>query len=344
MNDEKNEVTKSHVPTQKHLYVYTSFLAILLIAAGYNYGPYVFFIAITAYAVALPIELLFARYRKRDLDKSWMVTPLVITLLMPPSIPLWIVGVASGFGIFFGKAIFGGLGKNVFNPALVGVLFVTISFSPFMISQWFNPEDADMLLPSTEEIGYSNATDDVITSATPLISMNASDDSYEYRTIDLLFGNVSGTLGETFRVGILILGVGLLLLKVADWRIPTALIGTVFFATFLGKLLLPNAFPDPVVTFLDGGVFFDALSVAFMSLLVGGVLFGAFFIATDPVTAPRKQWAKVFYAIGIGLLVVLIRNFATFAEGLVFAIIIMNAVAPLLDQWNDTTTVETEGA
>ncbi len=344
MSEATNDGIKTQVPTQRNLYIFTSFLAILLISAAFIYGPYVLFIALTAYLVALPIELLFAKYRKLELDRSWMVTPLVITLLMPPSIPLWIVGIASGFGVFFGKAIFGGLGKNVFNPALVGYLFVIISFSPFLVAQWFDPQEGDMLLPSTSQIGYSNAEDDAITSATPLINMNDSETAFEYRTVDLLFGDVSGTLGETFRVAIIILGVGLILLKVADWRIPVALIGTVFTVTFLGKLLLPNAFPNPVFEMFSGGLFFDAIAVATMSLLVGGLLFGAFFVATDPVTAPLKPWPKVLYAIGIGLITVLIRNFGTFAEGILFAIIIMNAVAPLLDLWKDEPEPETEGS
>ena len=137
---------------------------------------------------------------------------------------------------------------------------------------------------------------------------------FTYQFTDLLFGNVPGAIGETFRIGIIILGIALLVLKAADWRIPLAYLGGFVILTGLGHLLDAGRFPDP-----------------FISLFVGGILFAAFFIATDPVTAPLTGKGRIVYGLGLAFFTVLIRNMATFQEGVIFAVILMNAIAPLID-------------
>lgn len=296
--EQQTQLKLETTPTKKNLLIFTGSLLILLVASAILYGLYVLAVAAVALVSGGLVEYLFAKVRKTEFDISWIVSPLVLTMMLPPTIKLWVVAVATVFGIFFGKAIFGGLGKNIFNPAVVGVLFVTISF-PSLITA------AEWIHPSID--GFAGST--------PLAMLNRGGD-FTYPLIDLLIGNVPGSIGETFRIGIIVLGIALLVLKVADWRIPVAFIGSFLGLTALGYWLAPTSFPDPII-----------------SLFVGGLMFSAFFVATDPVTAPIKPWGKIIYGIGIAFFTILIRNFATFQEGIIFAIILMNAIAPLIDGW-----------
>jgi len=296
--EQQTQLKLETTPTKKNLLIFTGSLLILLVASAILYGLYVLAVAAVALVSGGLVEYLFAKVRKTEFDISWIVSPLVLTMMLPPTIKLWVVAVATVFGIFFGKAIFGGLGKNIFNPAVVGVLFVTISF-PSLITA------AEWIHPSID--GFAGST--------PLAMLNRGGD-FTYPLIDLLIGNVPGSIGETFRIGIIVLGIALLVLKVADWRIPVAFIGSFLGLTALGYWLAPASFPDPII-----------------SLFVGGLMFSAFFVATDPVTAPIKPWGKIIYGIGIAFFTILIRNFATFQEGIIFAIILMNAIAPLIDGW-----------
>jgi RnfABCDGE-type electron transport complex D subunit len=283
--------------TKRQMQIFTIALLPLVFAGIYNYGVYVLAMLVTAYIAALVVEFAFAKVRKIKLDASIIVTPLIFTLVLPPTLPLWIVAIGSAFGVFFGKAIFGGFGKNIFNPAMVGRLFITISFPAFMATMWLNPQT------------------DTITAATPLGLLNRQAD-LGVDVMDLLTGNVAGSIGETFRLGIIVIGIILIFLKIINWRIPIYFIGTVFVVTGIGFLLAPETYENPI-----------------LSLLVGGVLFGAFFVATDPVTAPYTNLGRSIYGIGLGLITIVIRNFAAFPEGVMFAVIIMNAIGPLLDDW-----------
>ncbi len=281
--------------TSRNLSILGVALGILLLASAIIFSFYVLLVAVVAVIVAALVELLFSSVRKLPFDYFWFITPLIFTLLLPPSVPVWIAGVGSFFGYFFGKSIFGGRGKTIFNPALVGILFVTISFPQFISTAWLDPVTG------------------VIGTQTPLSLLN-SGNAFTYTMSDLLFGYTPGSIGETFRIGILVLGLLLAALKVIDWRIPLGVLGTVFIVTLAGYYIFPDNFANP-----------------YYSLFVGSVLFAAFFVATEPVSAPIKPWGKLYYGIGIGLLIVLIRNFGTFPEGTVFAIILMNAVGALFD-------------
>ncbi|MBN2268774.1 MAG: RnfABCDGE type electron transport complex subunit D [Acholeplasmataceae bacterium] len=281
--------------SNRNIIILLSALFVLLIYGTVVFGLKAIWIALVSYIAAVIVEWTFAKIRKKKMGLSFLITPLIFALMMPVTMDLWIVAVGSAFGVFFGKMIFGGQGKNIFNPALVGVLFVTVSFPLQMNTRWLNPET------------------DLVSAVTPLISLNRAL-PMDYSLMDLLLGQVPGVIGETFRLGILVLGLLLILLKVIDWRIPLSLIGTLFVITAIGNLVLPDNFVDPVY-----------------SLLVGGLMFAAFFVATDPVSMPLKSWGRVVYGVGIALLTVIIRNFATFPEGLTFSIVIMNAIAPLID-------------
>jgi len=284
--------------------IYTGFLLILLVASSIIFGLYALLIALVAILGSASVEFVFAKVRKKPLDYSLLITPLIFALIMPPTVPLWIVIIGSVFGTFFAKSLFGGLGKNVFNPALVGYIFVSISFPRYLNTQWLNPQT------------------DVIASTTPLIQLN--NNALAYNLWELLVGNVPGTLGETFRLGILVLGIALVVLKIIDWRIPLGMLGSVFVINWLGGYLFPDLFRDPVA-----------------SLLVGSVLFGAFFVATDPVTAPTFGWGRLVYGIGIGAIIMVIRADAgAYPEGTAFAIVIMNAIAPLIDSYKKEPSLE----
>lgn len=293
---------------KKNTYIFTGALAILLIVAAFIFGWYVLAIAAVSYAASFIVEILFSKFRKKELDYGWMVTPLLIALLMPPAIPLWTVGIAAFFGVFFGKNIFGGSGKYIFSPALVGYLFVLISFPAQMATAWIDPQTADLF-----------------TGATSLNLFNRGL-PIGYNMFDLLMGNTIGTLGETFRLGIIVIGILLMVLKVSDWRIPLSYLGSFFVITGIAFLIWPDSIgKDPV-----------------LSLLLGSILFGAFFIAIDPVTAPVTGKGRIIYGIGLGLLTFIIRNFGTFHEGVTFTIIIMNAISPLIDNKTVKKTVTSE--
>ena len=295
MNQEHSSETLN-VPTLKNQLILTAAGGILLIAAAFIFGAYVLAIAAVSYAVSIIIELAFAKFRKKKLDIGWMVTPMLFALIVPPTLPLWMVGVGAGFGVFFGKAIFGGTGKTIFNPAIVGVLFLIVSFPIHMTQTWVNPSNPD-----------------IAAGPTPLNALNRGIDS-GFDIQDLLFGFNSGTLGETFRLGILILGILLIVLKVINWKVPVFYLGTVFAVNLVGQWLNPDLFRDPL-----------------LNLLTGGLMLGAFFFASDPQTTPLSTRGMIFYGIGLGLLTVIIRVYATFPEGVTFSIILMNAISPLLD-------------
>ena len=282
--------------TQRKIMIMAIGLLILLGSSAMIFGIHVILLAAMATVFALFVEYLFAKFRKLPLDPAWMITPLLVTLMMPPTSPLWMVAIGSSFGVFFGKAVFGGYGKHIFNPAVVGILFLYFAFPSLMLTKWLNP-----------------VTQDVVSAATPLITLNRNL-PFDYSLMQLLLGNVAGTIGETSRLVILVVGFVFILLKVIDWRVPASYLGTVFLLNLVGGMLWPNQFRDP-----------------FLSLMVGGLLFGAFFVASDPITTPQYPLSKLFYGFGLGLITVVIRNFATFPEGVVFAVIIMSAVSPLLD-------------
>ena len=196
--------------------------------------------------------------------------------------------------MLFGKEVFGGTGRNIFNPALVGRLFITVAFPAIMTTAW--------RLPYT----------DTITAATPLTLYKTEQTLTP--PLRLLFGQCAGSMGEIFRLGIIIGGLFLMYSKVSNWRIPVSYIGSVLVLSFIGHKFLPVKVAPPLFQFL-----------------AGGLLFGAMFMATDPVTSPFTRSGKYIFGILCGLLTVLIRSFSGYVEGVMFSIVIMNAFTPLID-------------
>jgi Na(+)-translocating NADH:ubiquinone oxidoreductase B subunit len=219
------------------------------------------------------------------------------------------VALGVAFGVFIGKELFGGTGRNVFNPALVGRCFLALAYPKAMSSSWVEP-GTNITGRLFQYIDASNI--DAMSSATPL----ALAKSGEYCSVSrLLLGNVSGSVGETSAIAIILGGVFLLLTGIANWRTVVSVLGSFSILAGILHYNQPEQF-GPVA----------------WHLCAGGLLFGAFFMTTDPVTGPTTNSGKWIYGIIIGCVTVLIRNFTAYVEGVTFAILLGNIVAPILDE------------
>ncbi len=263
-------------------------------ASIYFYGLQAVKIIVVSYVAGGIVEVLFAFIRKREIEEGFLVTGLIFPLTLPPSTPLWVVAVGVIFGVIFGKEVFGGTGRNIFNVALVGRLFVTIGFPEIMTTSWMDP------------------LTDALTSATPLVVYKSTQTFPPL--LNLLLGTAPGSLGETFRIGIILGGLFLMFTRVGNWRIPITYLGTVFVISLIGNRFMPMQIAPPQ-----------------FQLLAGGLLYGAMFMATDPVTSPYTKTGKFIFGIAAGIFTVLIRAFSGFTEGVMFSIVLMNGFTPLID-------------
>jgi RnfABCDGE-type electron transport complex D subunit len=277
-------------------YMSTVILALIptTVAAIVFFGWHILAMILTSYVVGGVIEVAFAVIRKKEIEEGFLVTGLIFPLVLPPTAPLWVVAVGIAFGVFFGKEVFGGTGRNIFNPALVGRIFVTIAFPEIMSATWKAP--------------FSDA----VTAATPLAAYRSEQVAAPY--LDLLLGQVPGSAGEVFRLGIIAGGLLLMLTRVSSWRITAGYLASVGLFAWIGHSLASQTFAPPLFQFLSGGL-----------------LFGAVFMATDPVTSPTTRAGKWIFGLGCGVVTVLIRTFSGFTEGVMFSIVFMNALAPLID-------------
>lgn len=245
-------------------------------------------------------------------DGSAVLTGLLLAFNMPTNLPIWIIIIGSLVAIGIGKMSFGGLGNNVFNPALVGRVFLLISF-PVQMTSW--------PVPGANMTSYLDAT----TGATPLSIMKeglANGESVSTlmskipSVTDMFLGNMGGSAGEIAAVALLIGLVFMLIRKIITWHIPVAVIGTIVIFTGLLHLAHPEAYAGPM-----------------FNIMTGGVMLGAIFMATDYVSSPMANKGMIIYGIGIGLITVIIRVFGAYPEGVSFAILIMNAFVPLIDKY-----------
>jgi electron transport complex protein RnfD len=255
-------------------------------------------------ASCMVAEWLFARWRGRRAplrDLSTTVTGVILGLSLPWSAPWYVGAVASFVAIGLGKAVFGGLGQNIFNPAMVGRAFVMISFASVMGATSYMRPGSSL---------------EVLTQATPLTAAKEAVE-VDLPGLWLMFlGNINGSLGETSALACLLGG------SFLCWRRSAS--GETALSVLLGAALVAG-----VANLVD-----PETPLTVLHHLVGGSLFfGAFFIATDPVTSPLTRRGKVIYGIGIGVLVVLIRLFSNYPEGVVFAVLLMNAMVPLINRW-----------
>lgn len=244
---------------------------------------------------------------KAKVSEALFVTCLLFTLTLPPSVPFWIAAVGIAFGVVFGKCVFGGFGRNIFNPALVGRCLIYVSFPAYMTITWAQPYSG---FPGGF-INWSSGVD-AMTSATPMISLNKEGIITDH--LHLFLGNISGSLGETSALIILVAAVYLIVTKTASWKIIVSCMASfVIFSSIL---------------YLTGVIAADPL----FSILSGGFLFAAVFMATDPVSAPKQETSKYIYGALIGVVAMVIRAFSIFTEGVMFAILIVNTFVPLIDR------------
>jgi len=282
-----------------------------ILAAFYFFGWRFLAMVIVSYAAGLTVEALFAMVRKEGINEGFFVTGILWPLILPPNLPLWMVALGVAFGVFVGKELFGGTGRNLFNPALVGRCFLALAYPAKMAESYLEPSQSVFgclpfhWIPSASSV-------DAVSVATPL----AGAKSGELASVaHMLLGSVSGSAGETSAVAIILGGTFLLLTRVANWRTVVSTLGS--FVVLAGAIFYSHQ---------------QSLNLVIWHLFAGGLLFGTFFMATDPVTGPTTNAAKWFYGIVIGSTTVLIRNFTGYVEGVTFAILLGNIVAPILDE------------
>lgn len=296
----------SQVSTRK---IMLSVIIALVPATAYGiylYGSAALFLVLASVAASVASEWLFRKITRQDShigDLSAVVTGLLLALILPPSTPVWMVLLGDIMAIVVAKEFFGGLGQNPFNPALIGRAFLLMSF-PAAITTWHKPfqglVDATTTATPLNLVKQGASLKDVAT------SVGAPDIGSLYQ--QLFLGNRAGSIGESSIVLVLLGGVFLLALGVIQWIVPVCMLAsTALFSLVFGM--------DPL-----------------FSLLSGGVVFGAFFMATDYASSPLTNKGKAIYGVGIGAIIVLIRKLGGFPEGVTYAILIMNMLSPYLDK------------
>ncbi|MEE4608713.1 MAG: RnfABCDGE type electron transport complex subunit D [Desulfobacteraceae bacterium] len=256
-------------------------------------------------AACLAVEALCAVMRRRRpplADGSAAVTAIILALSLPATAPWYTAVIGSAAAIGIGKALFGGLGTNLFNPAMVGRAFVMISFAGALGAAGYQDPRSSI---------------DILSQATPLTAFQQS--GVSAGLADLFFGQTNGSLGETSALACLAGGLFLCLRRSATWRIPASILSAA-----------------GVIALLDTGIGAEGWTAAH-HLLSGALLFGAFFIATDPVSSPLTPRGQIIYGAGIGALVMVIRIFSGYPEGVMFAVLLMNALTPLINRWTIPT-------
>ena len=261
-------------------------------------------IIVVSYVVGLAIEFGFAQARGHEVNEGFLVTGFLIPLIMPVSTPLWIVALATAFAVVFGKEVFGGTGMNVFNPALLARVFVFFAYTTQI---------------SGEQVWYSDwkmlgAQVDGVSGATALERLAVSGNDMGFSALDAFLGFIPGSFGETSTLAILIGAALLLYTGIASWRTMVSV--------FVGGLAMGYVFQWCGVTAYP----------AWWHLIIGGFAFGAVFMATDPVTSAQTNTGKYIVGLMTGALAVLIRVVnPAYPEGMMLAILFMNAAAPLVD-------------
>jgi len=277
-------------------------LAPALLAALYLNGPRLLAMIIVSYMAGGAVEVAFAAIRKKEIHEGFLVTGLIFPMVLPGALPLWMVAVGVAFGVFVGKELFGGVGRNVFNPAIVARCFLALAYPRAMSGGYVAPGGPGRLL---EWVGL-----DAVSGATPL-GLAKQGAWMDVPLLDMFLGRIAGSAAETSTLAILIGGGFLLMTRVANWRTVAAVLGS---AAVMALMLC------------------DGLTEVAWQLCAGGLMFGAFFMATDPVTSAATGLGKVVYGVIIGVVVMLIRNFTGYVEGVMFAILLGNIVAPVIDE------------
>ncbi len=287
-----------------------------LFTSVFYFGLGAIIVTLTSVVSCLLFEYLIQKFLlKKPLsitDGSALVTGLLLAFNLPSNMPVFIVIIGSFVSIGVAKMTFGGLGSNPFNPALVGRVFMLISF-PVQMTSWPVPK------------GFGTGYTDAVTGATPLAVIKEGLKNGESLSklmgeiptpAQMFLGNMGGSMGEIAAIALLIGFIYLLATKVITWHIPVSVVGTIAIFTAILWLMNPEKNADPM-----------------FHILAGGVLLGAIFMATDYVTSPMVPKAMIIYGCGIGIITVVIRVYGAYPEGVSFAILIMNAFVPLMNTY-----------
>ncbi len=304
---------KAGVSTARIMWSVVGSLVPVVAASAWFFGYPALLVILSATLGAVATERAFGP-RGSLRDGSAAITGLLLGLALPAGLPLWMAFVGGAFGIGFGKAIFGGLGQNVFNPALLGRAFLQAAFPvalttwPAVGGGWTATRGATFAVPFT-----GGATADAVTAATPLGLWKFEGEATPLGA--LAIGQTGGSLGETASILILLGGAYLAWKRYLDWRIPVAVFGSVALLSAILSAIDPARYPGPL----------------FM-LFSGGLMLGAVYMATDPVTSPVTHAGAWIFGLGIGVLVVVIRSWGGLPEGVMYAILLMNALVPFIDR------------
>ncbi|MGD7036163.1 RnfABCDGE type electron transport complex subunit D [Methylotuvimicrobium buryatense] len=286
--------------------------------AVYAFGINALLVILTSLIACVLTEHLLNKFSNRPstiADGSAVITGLLLGLTLPPIFPLWMTFIGGVLAIALGKFVFGGLGYNAFNPALVGRAILQAAF-PVAITTWHPAFLADRFTRVSESVltfPFAKPVVDGISGATPLSAFKF--DQVTTESADLALGLVSGSIGETSSVLIALGGLYLIARKMMNWRIPVAILGSVYVLSGILYWINPEIYPSP----------------EFM-LFSGGLMLGAVFMATDMVGSPITSLGVVIYGIFIGLLVVVIRIWGGLPEGVMYAILLGNALSPHIDR------------
>lgn len=297
---------------EKNMYGVLIALLPALLVSFYYFGIGAVAVTLTSVVACVAVEYLIVRFLMKSkeltiLDGSAALTGLLLALNLPSSLPFWIVIIGAIAAIGIGKMSFGGLGCNIFNPAILGRVLLLISF-PAQMTSWPTP-------------GQVGAYTDAATGATPLGIMkgvigNAPGASLDQlpSITDMLIGSIGGSFGEVSTIALLIGFAFLLIRRIISWHIPVAIFAAVILCSGAMYLINPTVYASPM-----------------HHLLTGGVMLGAIFMATDYVTSPMSKGGMLLYGFLIGVITMLIRLFGSYPEGMSFAILIMNAFTPIIN-------------
>jgi len=306
----EKEISKVIVSTSPHIKsnetvpkIMLSVIITLLPAVAFSiylFGTYVLLMYVVSIATSVISEYFVVKLRKRPFtlnDLSAVVTGILLVMVLPPKFPIYGVIIGAFIGIVVGKQIFGGLGHNIFNPALIGRAFLAAAY-PVHITTWIAPR-----------IGEISA----VSGATPLAAMKFG--GVVTQNLPLLLGTVGGSVGETSALLLIVGSIYLFIKRYIKWQIPASIFITVAVLGEIFHLINPVKYPGPL-----------------FHLLSGGLMIGALYMATDMVTSPLTGRGCVIFGIGIGTLVIVIRLFGGLPEGVMYSILFMNAFVPLINR------------
>lgn len=322
-----------HAPSDVSKVMHQVSLALVPALATYTwlFGWGVMLNILIASAVALTSEALVLKLRDRPIapalaDGSALVTALLLAIALPPLAPWWLTTVGVAFAIILAKQLYGGLGYNPFNPAMIGYVVLLISF-PLEMTSWLAPgELREGSLSFAGAVSYvftgsmpGAAGLDSLTMATPLDTMKTQlgmELTLGEITAESVFGKIGGTGWEVVNGLILLGGLFLLLRRIISWHVPVAMLGSLFLAAGLFHLINPDHYAGPL-----------------FHLFSGGAMLGAFFIATDPVSGATSNKGRLWFGAGVGILTFIIRTWGGYPDGVAFSVLLMNMAAPTIDYY-----------